>query len=81
MAERRYELGDAAVRFRGRDRKTTFRQTSKKGYAACDDDVHRDNEHQIVAPTIPIRTRKGCGLTQGVPPYDPAKEAKTQEWR
>ena len=43
--------------------------------------VHRDNEQRIVAPTIPIHSLKACGLTQGVPPYDPAKEAKTQEWR
>ena len=30
MAERRYELGDAAVRFRGRHRKTTFGENGKQ---------------------------------------------------
>ena len=63
----RSEHSNAAVRLRGRDRKTTFRQTGEKGYAACDD-VHRDNEHRIVAPTIPIHSLKACGLTQGDTP-------------
>ena len=30
MTERRYELGDAAVRYRGRNRKTTFGENGKE---------------------------------------------------
>ena len=30
MTERRYELGDAAVKLRGRDRKTTFGENGKQ---------------------------------------------------
>lgn len=101
------EHSNAAVRLRGRDRKTTFRQTGEKQnfreprkvaslfgerrssgmnefsclhgnewYAACDDDVHRDSEHRIVTPTIPIRTLKGCGLTQGKSPEYPLTKLK-----
>jgi hypothetical protein len=67
------ERSNGAVRVRGRDRKTTFRQTGmkqgKKG-------VHRDSEHGIVAPTIPIYSLKACGLTQGKPPEYPFKKIK-----
>ena len=42
---------NAAVRLWGRNRKTTFRQNGKEK-----NDVHRDNEHRIVSPTIPIHS-------------------------
>ena len=46
-------------------------RTAKRWYAACDNDVHRDNEHRIVAPTIRIRSLAACGLTQGRCPWIP----------
>ena len=39
------ERGDAAVKLRGRDRKTTFGENGKEKA-----DVHRDSEHRIVTP-------------------------------
>ena len=47
---------NAAVRFRGRHRKTTFGENGKEKA-----DVHRNNEHRIVAPTIQIRSLAACG--------------------
>lgn len=63
MAERRYELGDAAVRYRGRNRKTTFGENGKEKA-----DVHGDSEHRIVAPTIRIRSLAACGLLRAFRP-------------
>ena len=63
MTERRYELGDAAVKLRGRDRKTTFGENGKEKA-----DVHRDSEHRIVTPTIQIRSLTVCGLHSGARP-------------
>ena len=63
---------NAAVRLWGRNRKTTFRQNGKEK-----NDVHRDNEHRIVSPTIPIHSLKACGLTQGdTPPESPLAKLK-----
>ena len=43
----------------------TFRQNGKEK-----NDVHWDNEHRIVSPTIPIHSLKACGLTQGDTPLN-----------
>lgn len=57
------ERGNAAVRFRGRHRKTTFGENGKEKA-----DVHGDSEHRIVTPTIQIRSLTVCGLHSGARP-------------
>jgi len=66
MTERRYELGDAAVRFRGRHRKTTFGENGKEKAA-----VHRNNEHRIVPPQSKSAALRHAEFTQGHAPESP----------
>ena len=65
------EQGNAAVRFRGRDRKTTFGENGKNKTI-----VRRDSEHRIVTPQSKSAALRPADFTQGVPPYDPEKLAK-----
>ena len=60
------EQGNAAVRFRGRDRKTTFGENGKNKTI-----VRRDSEHRIVTPQSKSAALRPADFTQGVPPYDP----------
>lgn len=50
---------------------TTFRENGKERTT-----VYSYSEHRIVTPTIPIRTLKGCGLTQGKSPEYPLIKIK-----
>ena len=67
------EQGNAAVRFRGRDRKTTFGENGKNKTI-----VRWDSEHRIVTPQSKSAALRPADFTQGVPPYDPEKLAKEQ---
>ena len=57
---------NAAVRFRGRHRKTTFGENGKEKA-----DVHGDSEHRIVTPQSKSAALRSADFTQGHAPEYP----------